>query len=372
MPDDAKSRIDGSVTRSSSSPLRKAGAKLGDSSALQRRATINDIARLANVSKKTVSRVINQSPFVKEETRQRIGEIMQELGYVPDPQARGLAFRRSFLIGLIYDNPNAQMVVNMQQGVLDGLRGSGFELVVHPCNRLDKAFMQEVAGFIDRQKLYGVILLPPVSENDKLVALIKERGCHYVRIGSAVFDEPENIVISNDRLVTAEAARHLVDLGHTQIGFIAGPPGFRSRKEREAGFIEGLRAKGVDVPAAYRVDGAYTYESGVAAAQHLLTQNPRPTAIFASNDEMAAGVYHVARQMGLAIPRDLSVVGFDDTPVSRRLWPPLTTVRWPILEMGQAAAEKLLRANTGPASTNGEAKPFPAHFVVRDSTAPPR
>jgi LacI family transcriptional regulator len=359
------------VTRSSN-PARKSGAKsLGDTNALKRRATINDIARLANVSKKTVSRVINQSPFVKEETRTRIGEIMQELGYVPDPQARGLAFRRSFLIGMIYDNPNAQMVVNMQQGLLNGLRGSGFELVVHPCNRLDKNFMDEVAAFIDRQKLYGVVLLPPVSENDKLVEMIEERGCHYVRVGSAVLDEPENMVASNDRLVTAEAARHLADLGHTRIGFIAGPPGFRSRKERQAGFTEGLRSRGIELPASMCVDGAYTYESGIAAAQQLLSRKPRPTAIYASNDEMAAGVYHVARQMGLSIPRDLSVVGFDDTPVSLRLWPALTTVRWPILEMGQAAAERLLRAENGAVAPNGEAKPFPAHFIVRDSTAPP-
>jgi LacI family transcriptional regulator len=324
------------------------------------------------VSKKTVSRVINQSPFVKEETRQRIGEIMQELGYEPDPQARGLAFRRSFLIGLIYDNPNAQMVVNMQQGVLDGLRGSGFELVVHPCNRLDKRFLQDVAAFIDRQKLYGVVLLPPVSENDKLVQLCAERGCRYVRIGSAQLDDASAMVASNDRVVVAEAARHLADLGHKRIGFVAGPPGFRSRKERQAGFVEGLKSRGLDLPAELCVDGAYTYESGVAAGQQLLSRNPRPTAIFASNDEMAAGVYEVARKMGLAIPGDLSVVGFDDTPVSRRLWPPLTTVRWPILEMGQAAAEKLLRASTG-APPNGEtaAASFPAHFVVRDSTAPP-
>lgn len=360
------------MTRPSSPPLPRSGAGQGVPGALKRRATIDDVAQLANVSKKTVSRVINQSPFVKEETRERIGEIMQQLGYAPDPQARGLAFRRSFLVGLIYDNPDAQMVVSMQQGVLDGLRGSGFELVVHPCNRFDKAFMQEVAGFIDRQRLYGVILLPPVSENDKLVALIEERGCRYVRIGSAALDEPQNIVISSDRMAAAEVARHLVDLGHRRIGFIAGPPGFRSRKEREAGFIEGLRAKGVEFPGAYRVDGAYTYESGVAAAQYLLKQDPRPTAIFASNDEMAAGVYHVARQMGLAIPRDLSVVGFDDTTISRRLWPPLTTVRWPILEMGQAAAEKVLRIGTAVAPANGEAEPFPAHFVVRDSTAPPQ
>ncbi len=334
--------------------------------AVGKRATINDIARLAKVSKKTVSRVINRAPFVKEETRRRVDAVMSELGYVPDPQARGLALRRSFLVGLIYDNPNAQFVVNAQQGVLDGIRGTGFELVVHPCHRLAKDFLTEVAGFIDRQKLYGVVLLPPVSENDKLVDLITERGCRYVRVASAKIDDAAHLVMSNDRAVTAQAAKHLAALGHTRIGFVAGPKGFRSREERRAGFVAGLKAAGLDLPSELCVDGAYTFESGVAAAAALLALKPRPTAIFASNDEMAAGVYQGARQLGLSVPDDLSIIGFDDTPVSSRLWPPLTTVHWPILEMGRAAARKLLLG-----AVDGDVV-VPAHLVERNSAAPPR
>jgi len=137
------------------------------------RATINDIARLAGVSKKTVSRVINQSPFVKGETRARIDAVIQQIGYTPDPQARGLAFRRSFLIGMVYDNPNAQYIVNSQEGVLDALRGSGFELVVHPCDRLSEDFIQGVRRFVERQKLHGVILLPPISEDQALARTLQ-------------------------------------------------------------------------------------------------------------------------------------------------------------------------------------------------------
>ncbi|MBL8552536.1 MAG: LacI family DNA-binding transcriptional regulator [Hyphomonadaceae bacterium] len=337
---------------------------------LKRRPTINDIARLANVSKKTVSRVLNNSPFVREETRRHISAIMNEMGYVPDPQARGLAFRRSFLIGMIYDNPNAQFVVGMQQGVLDGLRGAGYELVLHPCNRLSKTLIEEVMGFVERQKLYGVVLLPPVCENDRLTQMLEERGCHYVRVASALLDAPSRLVLSTDRAVAADAARHLADLGHTRIAMIAGPPGYRSRKERRDGFVDGLRSRGLDLAPDYVVDGAYTYESGVEGARALLSRKPRPTAIFASNDEMAAGVYQVAREMQLAIPRDLSIVGFDDTPMSARLAPPLTTVRWPIAEMGRAAAEKLLAAEAG-GDEPSSARPFPAHLVERESTAPP-
>src|SRR5690606_24123939 len=162
--------------------------------------------------------------------------------------------------------------------------------------------------------------------------------------------------------------KHLAELGHIRIGFIAGPPGFRSREERRKGFLDGLKKHGIDLPAKNIVDGAYTYESGIAAAEKLLKLSPRPTAIFASNDEMAAGVYHAARQLGLSIPGDLSVVGFDDTPVSSRLWPPLTTVRWPIHEMGRAAAAHLLRA-AADQPPDEEKGVFPAFLVARDSTA---
>src|SRR5512140_414136 len=138
----------------------------------RRRPTINDIARLAGVSKKTVSRVINASPYVQKETRERIEAVIAEHGYAPDPQARGLAFRRSFLIGLVYDNPNPQYVVNMQLGLLDGMKGSGFELVVHPCNRASDTFLADLRGFIERQKLFGVVLTPSVSEDERVASLM--------------------------------------------------------------------------------------------------------------------------------------------------------------------------------------------------------
>ncbi|HVK79115.1 MAG TPA: LacI family DNA-binding transcriptional regulator, partial [Verrucomicrobiae bacterium] len=159
----------------------------------EKKPTINDVARLAGVSKKTVSRVINQSPFVKEETRENINRIIAEIGFSPDPQARGLAFRRSFLIGLVYDNPNPQYVVNMQLGMLDAMRGSGYELVVHPCNRGNPTFLADFRRFIERQKLSGVVLTPSVSEDDRVKTILDEIGCAYIRIASVPVDEPQHI-----------------------------------------------------------------------------------------------------------------------------------------------------------------------------------
>jgi LacI family transcriptional regulator len=331
--------------------------------------TINDIARIAGVSKKTVSRVLNRSPLVHEDTRARIQAVMDRYRYVPDPQARGLAFRRSFLVGLVYDNPNAQYIVNMMEGALDGLRGSECELVVHPCDRHSSDFVPGVRRFVDRQKLRGVILLPPISENEALVEALREAGTAYVRVSYAMLDAPTRMMVSNDRQAVAQVASYLQSLGHQRIGYITGPRGFMSARERREGFIEALEQRGLSLPEEMIVEGGYTYESGFSGADILLGRTPRPTAIFASNDEMAAGVYRAAHSRGLAVPRDLSVVGFDDGPIAARLMPPLTTVRLPIRDIGRLAARKLVvPGSADAAATDSLVVP---HLVIRDSCQPP-
>jgi len=336
------------------------------------KATINDIARLAKVSKKTVSRVLNQSPFVRDETRAKISAMIEKLGFVPDPQARGLAFRRSFLIGMVYDNPNAQYIVSMQEGALDALRGSGYELVVHPCDRKSDDLVAGVRRFVTQQKLHGVVILPPVSENQALAAMLDEVGCRFVRIASAAVDEPGRMIMSDDRAATVEVAHYLESLGHRQIAMITGPKNFRSTLERREGFLGALARRGIKVPANRVLEGGYTFESGVACAERLLALSPRPTAIFASNDEMAAGVYKTAYRLGLEIPRDLSIVGFDDTPIAARVWPSLTTVRLPIREIGRSAATLLIADAEKAESMSRASGMVMPHLVVRDSCQPPR
>jgi LacI family transcriptional regulator len=336
-----------------------------------RRATINDIARLASVSKKTVSRVINQSPFVRDETRAKIDAVIQQIGYQPDPQARGLAFRRSFLIGLVYDNPNAQYIVNIQDGALDALRGSGFELVVHPCDRRSEDFVPGVRRFVERQKLHGVILLPPISEDQDLTKALQELDCAYVRVASVKLDTLPHMVTSNDREAAAEVGKYLESLGHQRIALVAGPGQHRSAHERQAGFLAALQQRGVKLPPEHIVEGNYTFESGVVCAETLLSRSPRPTAIFACNDEMAAGVYKAAYRLGLRIPEDLSVVGFDDSPLASRLWPSLTTVRLPIRDMGRLAASKLLPNGANGKGESAVTSIVVPHLIVRDSSRPP-
>lgn len=322
--------------------------------------TINDVARVAGVSKKTVSRVINRSPALNHLTRERVEQVIRELGYSPNPQARALALGRNFLIALIHDGPNSQLVLNVQQGVLDALQGSEFSMVIRPVACESAELLGDLRRFIEQQRPYGVILLPPASEDDRLARLCDEQDCRYVRLGSATLDDPDHLVASNDREAVRDALGYLLSQGHKSIGFIAGPESFRSARERRDGFEEAVRAAGLDWNSLLFARGSYTFESGYAAAKHLLAASPRPTAIFASNDEMAAGVYHAAGERRIAIPEQLSVVGFGDTQIAVRLWPPLTTVRWPVVAMGRAAACKLV----GNLAASEEGQPEGSHFLA--------
>jgi LacI family transcriptional regulator len=334
--------------------------------------TINDVARLAGVSKKTVSRVINRSPLLNDETRSRVEKVIKELGYVPNPQARALALRRNFLVGLIHDNPNAQMVLNVQQGILEALQGTEFELVVRPVDRRSAAMLDDVRDLLERQRLFGVVILPPISENDELAQLCEELGVRYARMGSAELDDPDHMVASNDRVAVREATAYLVEQGHKLIGLVQGPDGFRSAAERRLGFEDALSDAGIKLPRSLIAEGNYTFESGIAAANRLLDLSPRPTAIFASNDEMAAGVVFAVRQRGLSVPEDMSVIGFDDTAIAAHIWPPLTTVRWPIISMARSAAMKLVGDIVHPDRPQEHESMFLSTLVRRASVAPPK
>lgn len=342
-----------------------------DADSSRKRPTINDIARLAGVSKKTVSRVINQSPSVRDETRERIEAVIAEHGYEPDPQARGLAFRRSFLIGMIYDNPNPQYVVNMQQGLLDGMKGSGFELVVHPCDRASPHFLTDLRTFIERQRLYGVVVTPSVSEDERVGRLLREIGCEYIRIASVQLDDPDRMIVGRDRLGAHQAAKHMTELGHTRIAFISGPDTFRSSHERRGGFEDGLNEAGLKLEPNFVANAAYTFETGLTAAEELLKLSPRPTAIFCGNDEMAAGALQAARRAGLNVPADLTVIGFDDFQIASRVWPPLTTIRIPTREVGRMAALKLIAGGQEPRELKAEPERIAPSLVVRESSGPP-
>ena len=189
---------------------------------------------------------------------------------------------------------------------------------------------------------------------------------------SAALDEPANMVVSNDREAVRSAVTHLVEAGHRRIGLVIGPHGFRSAHERQKGYEEALQVAGLPLQRTLMVQGDYRFESGMRAAEQLLDLTAKPTAVFSSNDEMAAGVLHVARQRGLNVPQDLSIIGFDDTPIASHIWPPLTTVRWPIATMARAAAVKLVGDTMGDrVEADGDESLFVSTLIRRAPVAPP-
>ncbi|WP_296679428.1 LacI family DNA-binding transcriptional regulator [Novosphingobium sp.] len=334
--------------------------------------TINDVAAHAGVSKKTVSRVINGSPLLTDATRAKVKQSIEALGFVPNPQARALAFGRNFMIVLLHDNPNAQTVLNFQSGILQAIGNTDLALAVRPVDRSSPAMLDDIREFLEKQRPLGVLLLPPISENDDIARLCTAQGVRYVRVGSAVLDDADHCVASNDREMVAAACRSLIAAGHRSIGFVRGPAGFRSALERETGFRDAIAEAGIRHDPALVFQGNYRFRSGQDAGRALLAVTPPPTAILASNDEMAAGLLYVALERGIKVPQELSIIGFDDSPTASHIWPALSTVRWPILEMGELAARKLVRDFLPGEDKADLPVTLNSTFIERDSVAPPQ
>lgn len=336
----------------------------------EKKPTINDVAREAGVSKRTVSRVINGSSNVGAKTLELIQEVIKRLDYSPDKQARGLASSRSYLLGLIYDNPDALYIDQVQRGVLDICSKKGYELVVHPCKYRNPDLVQNCLSFIRRSSIDGVIVLPPVSESKDLAAALREAEHCYVRMASVDLDDHTNIVVSDERAAMSEMARYIYSLGHRNIGFITGPLSYYSSIERLEGFRNTLGQLGLTLNDQLVVEGENSYQSGIDCAKVLLQHKNKPTAIFANNDEMAAGVLKTAVQLGIKVPQELSIAGFDDNLLASRIIPSLTTIQRPVRAMASLAAHKIIQSIEKHSTQSPESdflvKP---HLIIRESTS---
>lgn len=332
--------------------------------------TINDVAEKAGVSKRTVSRVLNRSPHVNAATRTRVEEIISELQFTPNRQARGLAASRSFLLGLIYDVPTL-FINDVQKGILSVCADAGYELVVHACHIDSNRLVDDVVRFVGNTHVDGVIILPPVSEIDELAEFLDRKAVPHVRFSSHLVDDPWKLVVTNYLPAITDMTGHLVKLGHERIGFISGPHDNLSSQKRLETFVQALAGHDLSLPGSMIAEGAFTYESGIRAGKELLSREPRPTAIFAANDEMAFGVMHVADEMGLKIPQDLSLVGFDGTPFSSFVIPALSTIRRQTDEMARLGTQKLLSLiDEGPDAARTLETMVSPTFVPRNSTGP--
>lgn len=337
------------------------------------KATINDVAKQAGVSIKTVSRVINNEASVRQLTREKVQRAVDELNYQPNLSARNLAGAKSYSIAYIYDNPNAYYIIDMQKGILSACKQQGFELLIHPCDSKSQGITEEVVNMVKQARIAGLILTPPLSEMPEFVKTLVDLDVKVVRIlsGDVAPDDLSPCVMVNDRDAAQTITQHLIDLGHKDIGFLAGDAVHMSTIERYKGYRRALKASNIEFNKALVIEGSYSFDSGVSGAKELMsvqTANPRPTAIFSCNDEIAAGALFAARLMNISIPEQLSIVGFENSPFSRQTWPKLTTADQPNNQIAEDAAMLLIsqiRKQKNPITISQ----YVPKLIVRDSTA---
>jgi LacI family transcriptional regulator len=335
--------------------------------------TISDVARHAGVSPMTVSRVINGEPNVRERTRNTVSAAIDELGYAPNEAARSLAGASQIHIALLYSNPSSAYLSEFLVGGLEQARRNNIQFVVEKCNDgpdAVEAVRRLIAGGID-----GILLPPPLADAAEVLAAMNETKMPAVVVTAIGMGESISAVSIDDYNAASEMTRHIISLGHTRIGFIAGHPNQHASERRLMGFCDAMKTAGIEAPAELRAQGLFTYRSGLDAAEQLLNLAEMPTAIFASNDDMAAATVSVAHRRGLDVPGDLTVCGFDDTPLAVEIWPELTTIHQPITKLSGAAAELLVQNIR--AQRSGK-KPKAKHIVLdfklirRQSDAAPR
>jgi len=331
--------------------------------------TINDVAKHANVSKKTISRVLNNEPNVSPDTRKRIEESFKLLGYRPNPQARGLASSNSYLIGLVYPSQSNSYVSSIQKGALERCRAEGFHLVIYPEDHENESLIEHLESNLDSANLDGIILTSPFADMVPLLDFLKFRDIPVVRIGALSSLDKIPSVISNDLEASYEMCRYLISIGHSKIAFIKGHSDHSSSEQRLKGYAKALNEASIPILDNYIQQGNFSFESGEDCARRLLSLDNPPSAIFASNDYMAAGIVKVANQKGISIPHDLTVTGFDNAPASRYIWPSLTTIKQPITEMAAEATRMLIRIIRKKPLENINVS-IKDELIVRESSAP--
>lgn len=322
------------------------------------------MAREAGVSFKTVSRVLNGEPNVRSETRERVMEAVARLGYRANQHARSLRAGQSRLIGVFYSNPSRNYIGEIQIGALQRGNAEGFSIAFEHLQEGPGGTILPRGG----AALAGVVLAPPLTEDRALMTSLINAGIPFVRLSHTEAEGEVGHVTMDDEAAAREVMDHLFQLGHRRIGFIAGTASHPQAQLREAGYRASLAAAGIPVDERLIVRGTFDFESGLRTAAELLSRSPRPTAIFASNDDMAAAVLSVAYRSGLRVPEQLSVTGFDDTSLASVVYPALTTVYQPSREMASIAVGMLLEKR--PAEEAGKAV-LPYRLVLRETTAAP-
>ena len=335
---------------------------------------IDDVAQAASVSTKTVSRVINNEPNVREKTKTRVLEAIKELGYKPSFSARSLASKRNYCLNLLCRTPKSDYFNSIQFGALNACQAHGYHLfvsLIEDYMDLSPADLRSrLENLVLQPRADAIIIPPPFCDDHLILETLEAEQVPFVRISPFKHDHDSPFVAFNEEEAAYDLTKYLIELGHRRIGFIKGNPTHGSATARQKGYERALKEAGIEIDAAIMLTGDFHFLSGLNAGLTLCGLADRPTAIFASNDEMAAGVSVAAHRCGLSIPEDISIAGFDDTAVAELTWPSLTTIRQPMDEMAQAAA--LLAINPNTDGLKEEAQELKHSLIIRESTAPPK
>jgi len=341
-------------------------------------ARLRDVAARAGVSIKTASRVVNGEAGVAPGTAMRVRRAVHTLGYVPNVAARRLVQRRAFVLGLVYQNRSWNWLNDFQAGAIAEARALGYEVLMHPCDPRDRRERELLLRTIDQGSVDGLVLTPPCADFEDLGRELGSRRFPAVGIAPSRRSGRRPSVSPGDREGASAMAEHLAGLGHRRIAFVAGGSEQRSSHDRETGFRDGLASHGVGLDPRLVLPGDFSFESGVTCGRVLLALDPRPTAVFACNDDMAAGILAACHEHGVAVPGEISVAGFDDVALARQVWPALTTVRQPTGAIAGLAVRLLVETLAGTPRAAGRRHPasrrhqtLATELVVRGSTGPP-
>lgn len=305
--------------------------------------TIKEVAERAGVSLMTVSRVVNDKGLVKQATREKVQKAIEDLNYRPNISARRLAGGKALFIGLVYHNPSPGYLTKILLGSLSACRRNGHHLLLEDLGeKTPDSEPKEMARSLKAAGLDGVIITPPMSNHLPFIEAIEAAGLPVVRVSPDNINTLKPRIAMDDVLAARQMLQHLVDLGHNRIGFVKGPRDHPSSHHRFEGFTSGMAENKLALEDVLIEQGDFTYRSGLDAGRALLSLDRPPTAIFASNDDMAAGLVAAAHMLGLNVPEDVSIAGFDDTELATNIWPELTTIQQPIVEMSRQAVELLI------------------------------
>ncbi|GMN02135.1 LacI family DNA-binding transcriptional regulator [Erythrobacter sp. MTPC3] len=338
--------------------------------------TIREVAEDAGVSLQTVSRVINDEPNVRPQMRERVQSSIDRLGYVPSLAAQRMSGSRSYLILAINDRERTlsdwrertgtDWVDQMLLGGTLTCSKHGYRMIVELVDTHADHVERELGATVSALQPDGVILTPPHSENVQIKRLLAQRNIPFARIGSTD-DGPGIRLTMGDEGAAYDAAKRLIELGHTKIAMIAGPDQYSLSAWRVDGWRRAMEEHGLSAEGLCET-GDFGYESGTQAARTLLHREPGLTAIIGSSDQMTLAALEVARDRGMHVPRDISLISFDNTPIVRFSQPPLSAVDQPIAETVSIAVEHLINSRKAPPVT--DVIDVPAQLVERASTGP--